>query len=130
MYNSIKKCSRLCPWLQRRGERAHCNGEGGLGGLGGGRGRGLNCGSWGGDGDCVGDRGGTISGAWGCDSCGKADGKMMAWFLISGAGVVDRAWPDDKKGGKNNGEEERDLPHALFCLMVALALSVTRSITP
>jgi len=44
-YNSIKKCSCLCSWLQRRGERAHCSGEGGLGGSG----RGLGC--LGGDGD-------------------------------------------------------------------------------
>ena len=43
-YNSIKECSRLCPWLQRRGERACCNGEGGLGGSGRGRGRGSDCG--------------------------------------------------------------------------------------
>jgi len=61
MYNSIKECSRLCPWLQRRGERAHCNGEGGLGGLGRGRGRGLDC--RGGDSDWVGDKGCTTSSA-------------------------------------------------------------------
>ena len=59
IYNSIKECSRLCPWLQRRGERACCNGEGGLGGSG----RGLGC--LGGDSDWVGDKGHTISGTWG-----------------------------------------------------------------
>jgi len=41
-YNSIKECSCLCPWLQRRGERACCNREGGLGGSGRGRGRGSD----------------------------------------------------------------------------------------
>ena len=129
MYNSFKKCSRLCPWLQRRGERAHCSREGGLGGLGRGRGRGSDCGGRGGDGVCVGNRGNTTSGAWGCDSCSKADGKMTAWLLLSGAGVVDGAWPDDKEGGKNNGKGECDLPHALFCLMAALTLSVAHSMT-
>jgi len=88
-YNSIEECSRLCPWLQRRGERACCNGKGGLGGLGRGRGRGL-------------DGGG--GGAWGWDSCGKADGKMMAWLLISGARVVGRAGPDDEGGTEDKGE--------------------------
>jgi len=58
-YNSIEEYSHLCSWLQRRGERAHCNGEGGLGGSG--RGRGLDCNGWG-DGVCVGDRGGTTGG--------------------------------------------------------------------
>jgi len=59
MYNSIEECSRLCPWLQRGGERAHCNGKGGLGGSG----RGPGC--LGGDGDWVGDRGRTTGGTWG-----------------------------------------------------------------
>jgi len=129
MYNSIEEGSRLCPWLQSRGERAYCSREGGQGGLGRGRGRGSDHGSWGSNRDCIGDRGGTTSGAWGCDSCGKADGKMMAWLLISGAGVIDRAWPDDEEGGKNDSKEECDLPHALFCLMAALAFSVARSMT-
>ena len=115
MYNSIKECSRWCPWLQRRGERARSNGEGGLGGPG----RGLGC--LGGDGDWVGDKGRTTGGTWGWDSCGKADGKMTAWLLINGAGVVDRAGSDDKEGGKNNGKEERNLSHALFRLMVAFS---------
>ena len=52
----------------------------------------------------MGDKGCTTSGARGWDSCGKADGKMMAWFLVSGAGVVDRMGPDDEEGGKNEGE--------------------------
>ena len=129
MYNSIVECLHLCSWLQRRGERARCNGEGGLGGSGRGRGRGSDCGGQGGNGVCVGDRGGTTSGAWGCDSSSKVDGKMMAWLLISGAGVVDGIWPDDEEGGKNDGEGERDLPHVLFCLMAALTLSVARSMT-
>jgi len=101
-YNSIKECSCLCPWLQRRGERAHCNGKGGLGGLGRGRGRGLGC--RGGDSDWVGDKGCTISGARSWDSCGKADGKMMAWLLVSGAGMVDRVGPDDEGGNEDEGE--------------------------
>jgi len=29
---------------------------------------------------------------------------MMAWLLVSGAGVVDRVGPNDEKGGKNEGE--------------------------
>jgi len=61
MYNSIEECSCLCSWLQRRGERARCNGEGGLGGSGRGRGRGSDSG--GGDGDWVGDKSCTGSGA-------------------------------------------------------------------
>jgi len=61
MYSFIEKCSRLCPWLQRRGERARCNGEGGLGGSGRGRGRGSDC--RGGNGDWVGNKGCTTSGA-------------------------------------------------------------------
>jgi len=97
-YNSIEECSRLCSWLQRRGERACCNGEGGLGGLG----RGL--GRLGGDSDWVGDKGHTTGSTWGWDSCGKADGKMMAWCLISGAGVIDGAGPDDKGSSKDKGE--------------------------
>ena len=97
-YNSIKECLRLCPWLQRRGERAHCSGEGGLSGLGGGLGR------LGGDSNWVGDKGCTTGGTWGWDSCGKADGKMTAWFLISGAGVIDGMGSDDKDGSKNEGE--------------------------
>jgi len=44
-YKSIEECSHLCFWLQRRGERARCSGEGGLGGSD----RGLGC--LGGDGD-------------------------------------------------------------------------------
>ena len=98
MYNSIEKCSRLCFWLQRRGERVHCSGEGGLNGSGGGLGH------LGGDGDWVGDKGCIIGGTWGWDSCGKADGKMTAWFLVSGAGVIDRAGSDDKDGSENEGE--------------------------
>jgi len=96
MYNSIEECSHWCLWLQRRGERAHCNGEGGLGGSG----RGL--GNLGGDGDGVGDKGHTTGGTW--DSCGKADGKMTAWFLISGAGVIDGAGSDDEDGSENEGK--------------------------
>jgi len=90
MYNSIKECSRWCPWLQRRGERARSNGEGGLGGPG----RGLGC--LGGDGDWVGDKGRTTGGTWGWDSCGKADGKMTAWLLISGTGMVDGMGSNDE----------------------------------
>ena len=93
IYNSIKECSRLCSWLQRRGERACCNREGGLGDSG--RGRGLNGSS---DGDRVGDEGCTSSGARGWDSCGKADGKMTAWLLINGAGVVDGPGADEEDG--------------------------------
>ena len=130
MYNSIKECSHLCPWLQRRGERARCSREGGSGSSGRGRGRGSDCGGQGGDGVCVGDRGSTTSGAWGCNSSGKADGKMTAWFLVSGAGVIDGMWPDDEKGGKKDGKGERNLSHALFCLMAALTLSVAHSMTP
>ena len=103
-YNSIEECSCLCSWLQRRGERARCNGEGGLGGLGRGRGRGSAIGDQGGDGVCMGDRGSATSGTWGCDSCGKADGKMMAWLLVNGAGVVDGAGANDKEGNENEGE--------------------------
>jgi len=90
MYNSIEECSRLCSWLQRRGERACCSGEGSLSGSG----RGLGC--LGGDSDWVGDKGHTTSSTWGWDSCGKADGKMTAWLLISGAGTVDGAGSDDE----------------------------------
>jgi len=97
-YNSIEECLHLCSWLQRRGERACCNGEGGLGGSG----RGLGC--LGGDGDWVGDKSCATGGTWGWDSCGKADGKMMAWFLVSGAGVIGGAGPDDEDGGENEGE--------------------------
>ena len=98
MYNSIEECSHLCFWLQRRGERARCIGEEGLNGSGGGLGR------LGGDGDWVGDKGRTTGGTRGWDSCGKADGKMTAWCLISGAGVVDGAGPDDKGGNEDEGE--------------------------
>jgi len=101
MYNSIEECSRLCSWLQRRGERARCNGGGGLGGLGRGRGRGSDSG---GDGDWVGNKGCTTSGARGWDSYGKADGKMTAWLLINGAGVVDGVGADDEEGNENEGE--------------------------
>jgi len=52
----------------------------------------------------VGDKGCTTSGTWGWDNCSKADGKMMAWLLVSGAGVIDRAGPDDEDGSKNEGE--------------------------
>ena len=52
----------------------------------------------------MGDKGSTIVGAGGWDSCGKADGKMTAWLLFSGAGVVDGAGPDDEEGGENEGE--------------------------
>ena len=126
-YNSIKKCSCLCLWLQRRGERARCNREGGLSGLG--RGRGRGSGGGGGDSDWVGDKGCTTSGAWGWDSCGKADGKMMAWLLVSSAGVVDRVGPNDEEDGKKGDKEERDLSHALLRLMAALALSVACNLT-
>ena len=98
IYNSIEECSHWCPWLQRRGERARCSGEGGLGSLC----RGLGC--LGGDGDWVGDRGCTTGSTWGWDSCGKADGKMMAWLLVSGAGMVDMAGSDDEDDGENDGE--------------------------
>ena len=54
---------------------------------------------------------------------------MMAWLLVSGAGVVSWVWPDNKKGGKNGGKEERDLSYALLCLMVALAFSIAHSMT-
>ena len=100
IYNSIEKCSRLCPWLHNKGERARCSGDRGRGGSGRGSGRGLG---WG-DGDWVGDSGSTIVGTGGWESCGKADGKMTAWLLVNGAGVVDRTGPDDEKGGENEGE--------------------------
>jgi len=29
---------------------------------------------------------------------------MMAWLLVSGAGVVDGAGPNDEEGGKNEGK--------------------------
>jgi len=29
---------------------------------------------------------------------------MTAWFLVSGAGVVDGVGPDDKGGNENEGE--------------------------
>jgi len=102
MYNSIEECSCLCPWLHSNGERVRCSWDGGQGGSG--RGRGLDCGSGGGDSDWVGDNGCTTSGAWGWDSYSKADGKMTAWLLVNSAGVVDRARPDDKEGGENEGE--------------------------
>jgi len=57
-----------------------------------------------GDGNWVGDKGHTTGGTWGWDSCGRVDGKMTAWCLISGAGVIDRAGSDDKDGSKNEGE--------------------------
>ena len=47
----------------------------------------------------------------------------MAWLLISGAGVVDRIWLDDKKD-ENDGKGENNLSHVPFCLMAALTLSV------
>ena len=100
-YNSIEECLRSYPWLQRRGERACCNGGGGLGGSGRGRGRGSD---GGGNSNWVGDKGCTTSGAWGWDGCGKADGKMTAWLLVNGAGVVDGAGADDKEGNENEGE--------------------------
>ena len=100
MYNSIEECSRLCPWLHSKGERARCSGDGGRGGLGRGSGRGLG---WG-DGDWVGDRGSTVAGTGNWESCGKADRKMTAWLLFNGAGVVDRAGPDDEEGSENEGE--------------------------
>jgi len=49
--------------ILNRGERAHCNGEGVLGGLGRGGSRGSDC--RGGDSDWVGDKGCTTSGARG-----------------------------------------------------------------
>jgi len=118
-YNSIEKCSRLCSWLQRRGERARCSGEGDLGSLC----RGLGC--LGGDGDWVGDKGHTTGGTWGWDSCGKADGKMAAWLFVSGAGMVNGMGSDDKGDGKNDGEWEHDRSHVCFFRMVALAFKVT-----
>ena len=104
MYNSMEECSRLCPWLHNKGERARCSGDGGRGGSGRGSGRGSGNGIGGGEGDWVGDRGSTTIGAGGWDSCGKADGKMTAWFLTSGAGVVDGAGADDEEDGANEGE--------------------------
>ena len=104
MYNSIEECSRLCPWLHNNGERVCCSGDGGRGDSGGGSGRGLGNGMGGGEGDWVGDRGSTTIDTGGWDSCGKADGKMTAWLLVNGAGVVDGAGPDDEEGGKNEGE--------------------------
>ena len=68
-----------------------------------GRGRGRRSDS-GGDGDWVGDKGGTISGAWVWDSCGKANGKMVAWLLVNNAGVVDGVGADDEGGNENEGE--------------------------
>jgi len=29
---------------------------------------------------------------------------MTAWLLVNGAGVVDRMGPDNKEGGKDDGE--------------------------
>jgi len=55
---------------------------------------------------------------------------MMAWLLVSGVGVVDGVGPDDEEGDKKGGEEECNLPHALLCLMAALALSVAFNMTP
>jgi len=98
MYNSIEECSHLCPWLQRRGERACCSGEGGLGSSC----RGLGC--LGGDSNWVGDRGHTTGGTWDWDSCGKADGKMTVWLLVSGTGMVDGTGSNDEDDGKNEGE--------------------------
>ena len=95
-----------------------------------GRGRGSDCDSWGGDGVCIGDRGGTTGGTWSCESCSKADGKITAWLLVSGAGAVDGICPNNEEGSKNNGKGECDLSHALFCLIVALTLSAAHSITP
>ena len=100
IYNSIEECLCLCPWLHNKGERACCSGDGGRGGSGGGSGRGLG---WG-DGDWVGDKGSTITGAGGWNNCGKADRKMTAWLLVNGAGVVGGAGPDDKEGDTNEGE--------------------------
>ena len=100
MYNSIEECSRLCPWLHNKGERARCSRDGGRGGSGRGSSKGVG---WG-DGDWVGDRGSTMVGTGGWESCGKADGKMIAWLLVNGAGVVDGAGPDDEEGGINEGE--------------------------
>ena len=104
MYNSIEECSRLCSWLHNRGERARSIGDGGRGGSGRGSGRGSGNGMGGGEGDWVGDRGSTTIGAGGWGSCGKADGKMTAWLLFSGAGVVDGAGPDDEEGDGKEGE--------------------------
>ena len=100
MYNSIEECSRLCPRLHSKGERARCSGDRGRDGSGRGSGRGLG---WG-DGDWVGDKGSTMAGAGGWESCGKADGKMTAWLLFNGAGVVDRTGSDGEDGDANEGE--------------------------
>jgi len=32
------------------------------------------------------------------------DGKMMAWFLVSGAGVIDGVGPNDKGSNEDEGE--------------------------
>ena len=45
-----------------------------------------------------------MAGAGSWESCSKADGKMTAWLLINGAGVVDGAGADDEEGGANEGE--------------------------
>ena len=58
----------------------------------------------GGIGDWVGDKSCLTGGTWGWDNCGKVDGKMMAGFLISGAGVIDGAGPDDEGGNEDEGE--------------------------
>ena len=124
MYNSMEECSRLCPWLYNNGERAHCSRDRDWGGLSRGSGRGSGGGTGGGDGDWVGDRGSTTNSADGWDSCGRADGKMTAWLLVNGAGVVDGAGSDDEEGGKNEGKEECDCSHACFFRIVALAFKV------
>ena len=104
MYNSMEECSRLCPWLHNNGERARCSRDKGWGGSGRSSSRGSGSGTGGGDGDWVGIRGSTTIGADGWDNSGKADGKMTAWLLINGAGVVDGAGPDDEEGDGNGGE--------------------------
>ena len=104
MYNSIEECSRLCSWLHNNGVRARCCGVGGRGGSGRGSGKGSGNGMGGGEGDWVGDRGSTTIGTDGWDGCGKAVGKMIAWLLVSGAGVVDGAGANDEEGGANEGE--------------------------
>ena len=45
-----------------------------------------------------------MAGAGGWDSCGKTGGKMTAWLLVNGAGVVDGAGADDEEGGAKEGE--------------------------
>ena len=52
----------------------------------------------------MGDSGPTMAGTGGWDSCGKAVGKMTAWLLFNGAGVVDGAGPNDAEEGANEGE--------------------------